>query len=105
MSLFDGSSVGFKEIDKRHRAGLRVLMTDLGVQLYRAEHKRLPSDVMDLIPNYLAATPIDPFDGQPIKYRKQIGGYLIYSTGRDGPENERWNSLPMIERHVDDEQD
>jgi len=36
-----------------------------------------------LTPVYLTATPLDPFDGQPLRYRKQGDGYVLYSIGSD----------------------
>ena len=36
---------------------------------------------------------MDPFDGQPLRYRKQGAGYVLYSIGPDRKDNsgERMN--------------
>jgi hypothetical protein len=36
-----------------------------------------------LAPDYLDAIPQDPFDGQPLRYRPQGHGYMLYSIGPD----------------------
>jgi hypothetical protein len=41
----------------------------------------------ELTPNYLDATLTDPFDGQPLRYRKQGAGYVLYSIGPDLKDN------------------
>jgi len=37
----------------------------------------------ELSPSQLPAVPTDPFDGQPLRYRKVGEGYLLYSVGAD----------------------
>ncbi len=45
---------------------------------------KLPGDVAPLVPEFLAARPMDPFDGQPLRYKRQrIVGYAVYSVGQD----------------------
>jgi hypothetical protein len=35
----------------------------------------------DLVPDFLAARPVDPFDGQPLRLRPLADGLVIYSIG------------------------
>jgi hypothetical protein len=35
----------------------------------------------------LAAVPLDPFDGEPLRYRRFEDGIVIYSTSSDGVDN------------------
>ena len=37
----------------------------------------------ELVPAYLEAVPMDPFDGKEIKYKKLDKGYIVYSVGED----------------------
>jgi hypothetical protein len=37
----------------------------------------------ELAPSYLETVPVDPFDGQPLRYRTQGAGYVLYSIGPD----------------------
>jgi len=65
-------------------ANLRLAMTAVALEQFRAAHDhRYSADLSALTPVYLTATPQDPFDGQPLRYRKQGEGYLLYSIGPD----------------------
>jgi hypothetical protein len=39
------------------------------------------------VPTYLAAVPTDPFDGQPLRYKKLAKGYIVYSVGENGKDD------------------
>jgi RNA polymerase sigma factor (sigma-70 family) len=63
-------------------ANLRLALTALGLEQFRAAHNNLyPATLSELVPNYLPAPLEDPFDGQPLRYRKQGAGYVLYSIG------------------------
>jgi hypothetical protein len=40
------------------------------------------------VPGYLAEIPRDPFDGQPMRYRRIPDGITIYAVGLDGVDNQ-----------------
>jgi hypothetical protein len=63
---------------------LRLGLTAVALEQFRSAHdNRYPDDLSALTPDYLAATPLDPFDGRPLRYRKQGAGYVLYSAGSD----------------------
>jgi hypothetical protein len=65
-------------------ASLRLASTALALEQFRAAHdNRYPDTLRELTPDYLTSTPVDPFDGLPLRYRKKDGGYLLYSIGPD----------------------
>jgi hypothetical protein len=66
---------------------LRTAQTALGMERYRLAHGKLSDSLADLAPAYLAAVPIDPFDGQPLRYKKLAKGYVVYSVGEDGKDD------------------
>jgi hypothetical protein len=43
-----------------------------------------PERLDDLVPNYLAAVPLDPFADEPFIYERRGDGYLLASVGADG---------------------
>src|SRR5262249_15700466 len=51
---------------------------------YRREKKTWPDAIDKLCPQYLATVPIDPFDGQPLRYRPLEDGVMVYAVGDDG---------------------
>jgi hypothetical protein len=70
----------FAAFEARRRAGL----TALAIERYRQAHQgALPAKLDDLKPQFLASIPIDPFDGQPLRYRPLAKGYVVYSVGYD----------------------
>jgi hypothetical protein len=78
---FDGSSVNR---EARCLANVRLALTAVALEQFRAAHNnRYPASLSELAPNYLDATLMDPFDGQPLRYRKQDAGYVLYSIGAD----------------------
>ena len=65
-------------------ASLRLGLTAMALEQFRATHdNRYPATLSELTPGLLAAAPADPFDGQPLRYRKKGSGYLLYSIGPD----------------------
>ena len=68
----------------RHSAERRVAAVALAVRLYRIDRGRWPDALADLVPDYLAAVPTDPFqDGErPLGYLVQRG---VLPDGGDRP--------------------
>jgi hypothetical protein len=65
-------------------ARLRLGLTAVALEQFRAAHNnRYPKDVSELAPEYLPGPVLDPFDGQPLRYRANGGGYVLYSVGPD----------------------
>ncbi|MGO9243988.1 MAG: hypothetical protein ACLPT4_12775 [Verrucomicrobiia bacterium] len=70
--------------DAERIAYIRLLLAALGVEKYRLVNGLLPEKISDLAP---AEVPVDPFDGQPLRYKKLAKGYVVYSVGEDGVDN------------------
>ena len=66
--------------DVRHLTQLQAAITALRVERYRLSHGELPIDLSAI------AGPIttDPFSNQPLRYMKLPKGYVVYSVGEDG---------------------
>lgn len=77
------SSLPAKEAEVAAR--IRLAQTALAVERYRLEHANaLPGSLSELAPALLKTVPADPFDGQPLRYKKLPGkGYVIYSVGKN----------------------
>jgi hypothetical protein len=77
----------FKKLATRFHYGLaflRCAIIAVSVELYRLANQRWPDKLDDLTPQYLSKVPLDPFDGQPLRYRRLKDGVIIYSVGEDG---------------------
>lgn len=63
------------------RAQLRILICELAIVAFSREHGRAPESLEELVPEFLEAVPIDPFDGGPIKYDKDGAQFTLFSAG------------------------
>lgn len=63
---------------------LRSIQTLLAIHLFQADHRRFPSDLAELTPEYLPDIPLDPHSGLPLVYRPRETTFDLYSVGRDG---------------------
>ena len=71
--------------DADHTARVRVAAAAIAVERFRrANTNSLPKDLGQLTPAFLAAVPLDPFDGQPLRFKRVGEGYVVYSVGSDG---------------------
>jgi hypothetical protein len=64
-------------------ARLRCALIALAAERYRRQHAAWPQSLADLVPQYLKAVPLDPFDGKPLRYRRTDSGAVGYSVGED----------------------
>jgi hypothetical protein len=78
-------------------ASRQMALAALGVERYRRDHGgQFPATLAELVPTYLDEVPIDPFDGQPIRYRPGGTNVLLYSVGVDRTDN-GGNTSPVRE--------
>lgn len=65
-------------------ASVNCLRAALAVEEYRRDHQeRAPGALSELVPSYLAVTPVDPFSGNSVLMKSDAGGYTVYSVGRN----------------------
>ena len=64
-------------------AHLRTARVGLAVLRYRLVSGTLPDSLKELVPAYIDAVPVDPFDGNALRYKKRGTGFVIYSIGED----------------------
>jgi hypothetical protein len=64
----------------RDTAQLRNAATALAVERFRLKTGQPPATLEELVPEFLESVPIDPFDGQPLRYRRSENGYVVYSV-------------------------
>jgi len=81
-----GEPEDFKNLARRFHYSLAFLrrgVAAVAVERYRLANGRWPERFEDLVPAYLSKTPIDPFDGQPLRFRRLKDGVIIYTVGED----------------------
>jgi hypothetical protein len=88
-TLFEGCWLGGSMFEllplaySRRLALLRSGMTAVAAERYRRAYNGWPDRLEDLVPSYLSRIPTDPFDGQPLRYKRLDNGVVIYSVGPD----------------------
>jgi len=77
----------------------RIVVTAIALKRFQLKHGNYPEKLSDLTPEFLPSVPLDPVDGQPLRYRRNVGGtFLLYSVGENGKDN---GGNPSLEK--DDE--
>jgi hypothetical protein len=70
----------FASLEARRRAAIVAL----AVERFRlAKGGSTPESLNELIPQFLSSIPTDPFDGEPLRYKKLPVGFVVYSIGPD----------------------
>jgi hypothetical protein len=75
---------GWIEFDLRLKATVRAVITALALERARLAHGQLPGTLDALVPQFLDRIPADPYNSQPLRYKKLPKGYVVYSLGPDG---------------------
>lgn len=69
------------------QARVRLARLGLAIQEYRGARGVWPASLAELSSPSAPEAAIDPFTGQPLHYRQQDGGVLLYSVGPDGQDD------------------
>jgi len=62
---------------------VRAAIAATAVARFRQTHGALPATLDQLTPSLLAAVPIDPYSGKPLRYAQQDTAFVVYSIGRN----------------------
>ena len=72
------------EAEDRSVATRRMTIISAKLRLHRLEHGKYPETLDALTPNPLEAILLDPFSNKPFLYERRGRGFLIYSVGPNG---------------------
>ena len=68
-------------------AELEGLRVHIAVQRYKLERGVLPDSLDQVVPEFLPEVPVGPYTGQPLGYSTDGTGYVVYSFGPDGDDD------------------
>ena len=69
-------------------AAKQLAVTAIALKRFQLEHGGWPEKLAELAPKYLVAVPLDPVDGEPLRYRRTTDGtFLLYSVGINGADD------------------
>jgi hypothetical protein len=66
----------------------QTIITAIALKRYQLKHGKYPVTLDSLMPKFLASIPLDPVDGEPLRYRLNADGtFLLYSIGENGKDD------------------
>jgi hypothetical protein len=77
-----------QQAEDRSEQTQRNLHVAFALAAYKADHGRYPMKLEQLTPKYLARVPGDLFSGKPLICRLTEKGYLLYSVGVNGQDDQ-----------------
>jgi hypothetical protein len=106
-ALFDPFPVAYAGMGlsraKQELAARRVAVAGLAAERFRRAHAgAAPDSLAALVPAFLGAVPEDPMSMKPLVYRRDAGGYILYSVdaNRKDDGGELYGHGAAIARHV-----
>ena len=89
ISLMMPATSKIAEAAQRSQAQLRCAIAALAAERYRLKHNNAwPRGLDDLVKDrLLKEVPKDPFDGQPLRFKRTPTGIVVYSVGYDKIDN------------------
>ena len=72
----------------RVEAARKMAITAIALKRYQLKHGNYPPDLNSLVPELLSAVPLDPVDGQPLRYRRNADdSFTLYSIGENNKDD------------------
>lgn len=92
LAMMEPSFTIALQSDDRVRIKSDLVRVGFALAAYRAERGGYPSELKSLVPMYLAALPTDRMNDQPLRYVRRENGFLIYSVGANGLDDDGANA-------------
>jgi hypothetical protein len=80
-SVYTANFAGYAVRAERYLTMRRLVNMGLAAEAFRMDRGRYPARPEELVPDYLKAVPVDPFDGNPLKMKAIDGGVDLFSSG------------------------
>jgi hypothetical protein len=94
LLLMSGSINRFADAYRRSATETRCAVVGVACERFRQQHKRWPESLNDLVPVFLPAVPLDPYNGEPLRYAKLNDGVVVHSVGKWPPKSNAGFGLP-----------
>jgi hypothetical protein len=89
--LLSSSIVGLSGVFKRAMSvetAKQLTTTAIALKRLHLKQQAYPQNLAALVPEFLSVIPLDPIDGQPLRYRLNPDGtFVLYSIGDDGKDD------------------
>jgi len=91
-----------RAIDKKERTRRTLWQIAIALQEFHHKQGKFPPQLAQLVPDYLAALPLDPYTGEQLKYQSDGKGVLAYSLGFHGDDNQGYDGKDADGQFCDD---
>jgi hypothetical protein len=82
----------------RVEAARQTIVTAIALKRYQLKYGKYPTDLDLLAPEFVPTVPLDPVDGQPLRYRLNFDGtFLLYSIGENGEDD---GGDPSLQKNI-----
>ena len=86
-SSLNAFETAFKKVMKVETAK-QMTITAIALKRFQLKHGSFPQQLAELTPEFLASVPLDPVDGQPLRYRLNAdGSFTLYSVAENGKDD------------------
>ncbi len=93
LQLCDSDLASMLETADQQTVHAAFMETGLALAAYRAEHGAYPQRLDELVPKFISMVPLDLYaDHAPVHYRREENGYVLYSVGPNGLDEEAGGS-------------
>jgi hypothetical protein len=96
-TLVPATAAILNSADRRTIANLRCLITAVAAERYRRKDGRFPDTLEQLVPDFLPEVPLDPQNGDPLRYQRQADRVVIYSFCSGGTKSNMAADLDPVE--------
>jgi hypothetical protein len=84
----DGGISNFLKRAAKFETLRSLVLGAIALKRYHLKHGSYPAQLSGLAPEFMPEPPLDPMDGQPLRYRLNAdGSFVLYSVGDDGVDN------------------
>lgn len=88
VTLMFPASLKVQQAEDRFRQRFENLEIAVALAGYQRDRGKYPVSVDQLVPKYLKHVSRDGFNGRPLTYRKTTSGYVLYSVGPNGKDDQ-----------------
>lgn len=74
----------FYEDDLKRKVKLQMAAALVASERYRLATGKIPAGWSDIVPSFLPAVPVDPYDRNPLRWKNTPTGFVIYSIWMNG---------------------
>ena len=72
------------DAESRIHTNFELTKVAIALAIYRSEHEKYPDSLNELVPAIMESIPNDHYHGSPLLYRRTSEGFLLYSPGQNG---------------------